>query len=397
MKKQILCVHLLNDYSGSPLVFSEAIKGLVNKNYKITVFTNQTEGFLSNIEGVEYRPIFYKWHRFKIITLFYYLWSQVSLFFKILRNGKKVEAIYINTLLPFGAALAAKLLNKKTVYHLHETSIKPQILKYFLLKTVEKTADRVIYVSNFLKNKEPLQNVKCSTIYNALPAAFSEVSEDYLIQKKINQPERFYGKGINPDPITTTCNLKVLMLCSLKAYKGVFEMVEIAKQCPSMTFMLVLNAAQSDIDTFFHNTKLPKNLQLFPTQKNVHPFYQNTQVVLNLSRPTEWVETFGMTALEAMSYGLPTIVPPVGGIAEVVQHNKNGFLISVSDLENIIIQLKELCKNSILYQEVSKNAIIRAQDFSIERMQYKVCQVFSNNDNVQKMENNTINEKKQTA
>ena len=34
------------------------------------------------------------------------------------------------------------------------------------------------------------------------------------------------------------------------------------------------------------------------------------------------IETFGLTALEAMAFGLPVIVPTVGGIAEMVEELK---------------------------------------------------------------------------
>ena len=49
-------------------------------------------------------------------------WLFAKLFFKI--NSR--DTVYINTLLPFGAALAAKLRGCKVVYHVHEVSVKPQ-------------------------------------------------------------------------------------------------------------------------------------------------------------------------------------------------------------------------------------------------------------------------------
>jgi len=37
------------------------------------------------------------------------------------------------------------------------------------------------------------------------------------------------------------------------------------------------------------------------------------------------VETFGLTILEGMTYKLPAIVPPVGGVIELVEENKMVF------------------------------------------------------------------------
>jgi glycosyltransferase involved in cell wall biosynthesis len=43
---------------------------------------------------------------------------------------------------------------------------------------------------------------------------------------------------------------------------------------------------------------------------------------VNLSDKTQFIETFGMTALETMAAGLPVIVPTEGGIAEML---RDGF------------------------------------------------------------------------
>jgi len=51
------------------------------------------------------------------------------------------------------------------------------------------------------------------------------------------------------------------------------------------------------------------NLQIISRQNDVTPFYNEASIVLNLSDKQRFVETFGLTALEAMSAGLPVIVP----------------------------------------------------------------------------------------
>lgn len=162
------------------------------------------------------------------------------------------------------------------------------------------------------------------------------------------------------------------MICSLKEYKGVFEFVKLAGSLPDIKFELVVNATFEALSDFFKDTTIPKNLKIFPVQRNVHAFYSRAFMVLNLSHPDKWVETFGLTALEAMCYGVPVIVPPVGGIAELVQHGVNGFRIDVREFITIKSTIKRLWSSSDEYQRFSVNAKKRILDFMPDLMQTRI-------------------------
>ena len=50
--KKVICFHLYNDYSGSPRVLSLVIRALVEKGYQVELYTSNTDGFLTGLEGV---------------------------------------------------------------------------------------------------------------------------------------------------------------------------------------------------------------------------------------------------------------------------------------------------------------------------------------------------------
>lgn len=353
MKAQILCIHLLNDFSGSPLILSQVIDGFLKEDYKVTIFTNQSEGFLSDISNALYKKNNYIYSTNRWITLFRFFSSQVLLFFSFLKYWNKDCIIYINTILPFSAALAGKLMNKKVIYHVHETSIKPALFKKFLFKVLELTANEAIYVSHFLQKQEPLKT-NSHIIYNAL-------SNKFLSEIENKKP--------------TQGAFKILMLCSLKKYKGVDEFVNLANILSTINFDLVLNADENEISEYFKNQVLPANLNIYPKQKNVHPFYQQADLVTNLSHPDLWVETFGMTALEAMAYGIPVIVPPVGGIAEIVTNNINGFHVDCRDTNTLIKIISHLSGDKIYYDQLSEAAFQHSQTFNISKMQATIIAI----------------------
>lgn len=357
MKKRIVCVHLFNDFSGSPLVLSQVLNGFVQKGFKVDLYTSKSsqEGFLSNLVGVSNYHYYYKWNKNKYITLVLFMFSQLLLMIRLLRYWNKDVTIYVNTILPFGAALAGKLMGKEVIYHVHETSINPPIFKRFVFFWASLCASKLIYVSNFLRKAEPIGSTPSFTVYNALSQSF--ISKVELLEEKVD--------------------FIVLMLCSLKEYKGVLEFLQLAKDLPHLKFELVLNSDKKSIDAFFASEQIPENLKLFPSQSNVHPFYRRASVVCNLSRPDQWVETFGMTALEGMLYRLPVIVPPVGGTIEVVEDKVNGYWIDCRNTSELRDKIDELASNRVLYDKMGEASLRVASKFSIEGLQDGVAAVLN--------------------
>lgn len=341
---KIFAAHLLNDYSGSPKVLSQLLKGWVAANYKVHLRTSASSpGFLTGIEGVQLHDNHYRFYRFIPVRLLVLMVSQLITLLVLLRQVSREDIVYVNTLLPFGAAIAGRTKGARVVYHIHETSVNPLVFKQFLLFWVRICATEVIYVSDFLAQEEPI-NKPSHILWNAIEDRFRERA--HLHPGKPGQHRR------------------VLMVASLKRYKGVDEFLEITRACPELSFDLVVNASEQDIEEYFSDQALPVNLQIYPAQRDVHPFYQRADIVLNLSRPDEWKETFGLTALEAMIYGLPVIVPPVGGIAEIVKDGLTGFHINGKDTDRVVTQLRALSSVPALYQTISQQAAEHAATFS---------------------------------
>lgn len=309
---KIYAFHLLNDYSGSPKVLMQLATKWVDEGHEVTLVTCAgRQGFLSDIAGVSYQFFHYQWSSNAWLRLLFLLMSQLHLVWKTLWLVKKDDLVYINTVLPFGAAFLGKIKGCRVVYHIHETSMKPLLLKKILFGIVRFAADDVVYVSRYLAHEERVPSARAHIVYNSIEPDFAQKASTF---QRPNRPPAH-----------------VLMVCSLKAYKGVNEFVELAKNLPQYQFRLVLNADQGAIDAWLLPELYPDNLEVFSTQTNLHPFYQWADLVLNLSRPDGWVETFGLTVLEGMTYGLPVIVPPVGGVTELVEEGRNGYLVDCRD------------------------------------------------------------------
>ena len=171
MEKRIWLFHILNDYSGSPLVLKNTALALEN-NHEVTICTSKGVGFLSNLHGVKYQDFVYQWSPNRWVTLIRFLYIQVYLFGLVISKRNKIDVVYVNTLLPFGAALAGWLCGKEVIYHMHEPQISPKLLFVFLSSVASRTADKVVFVSNYLKSCFPQLRSRGIVIPNVLNKSF---------------------------------------------------------------------------------------------------------------------------------------------------------------------------------------------------------------------------------
>ena len=349
MKKKIVAVHLLNNYTGSPLVLSHALAAFKQGGWEVHLHTNKGPGFLDNVEVDQQIHAWYVWHPNKYRRLIHFFLSQFLVFFSLLRYWRQPVIIYANTILPFGAGLAGWLMRKRVIYHIHETEFQPPAFTKLLLWVIRKTANKLIFVSRYLQEYHHFPGIKQTVIYNALSPDFVEKATK--ISKNNAQGDEF----------------EILMMCSLKKAKGIFEFIELAHKLPKLHFTLVISSTEEHISSFLGEIDLPSNLTLKPLQKDVHPFYAKADLLLSLSHPDEWPETFGMTIVEGLTYGLPAIVPAIGAPLEIIEEGKQGFHLNVDQLDQIADKIWELYEGEHERMQMAEQAKIRAGDFSMER------------------------------
>ncbi|MCG6137411.1 MAG: glycosyltransferase family 4 protein [Nostoc sp. LLA-1] len=78
-------------------------------------------------------------------------------------------------------------------------------------------------------------------------------------------------------------------------------------------------------------------------------------------------EGLPMALLEAMSWGLPVITTPVGGIPELVIPDQNGLLVKPGNIKELSIAMQNLVANQELRQEIGNNARESIQPFDVNK------------------------------
>lgn len=108
-------------------------------------------------------------------------------------------------------------------------------------------------------------------------------------------------------------------------------------------------------------------------QKRVAKLLSISDVNLLLSEK----ESFGLVILEAMACGVPVIGTNIGGIPEVIEHGKSGYICELGDFEAISSYAVNLLKNERLQKKMSAAAITRAsKTFHQEKIVLQYEQIY---------------------
>ncbi|MBV8634600.1 MAG: glycosyltransferase family 4 protein [Burkholderiaceae bacterium] len=84
--------------------------------------------------------------------------------------------------------------------------------------------------------------------------------------------------------------------------------------------------------------------------------------------PSEWYENCPMSVIEAMAYGKPVIGSRMGGIPELVDEGKTGFLFEAGNAEQLTTAVEHLMAQPALRRQMGEAARLRVErEFTLER------------------------------
>ena len=85
-------------------------------------------------------------------------------------------------------------------------------------------------------------------------------------------------------------------------------------------------------------------------------------------------ESFGLAALEAMACEVPVVASNVGGLPEVIDHGRNGFLHPPDDLDGMARSALALLTDPVLHRRVAaaahekvRSTVLRRKDRPVLR------------------------------
>lgn len=151
----------------------------------------------------------------------------------------------------------------------------------------------------------------------------------------------------------------LLFVGDITRQKGVHTLIEAHQGLDGERPTLLL-IGRTDIDS---PTKLPADVQLvngWPHHLVVNAFQHSLAAVL----PSEWPDPCPTTVLEAMALGTPVITTRVGGMVDMVTHERSGLLVEPGDVRDLRQSIQRLIGDPALRFRLVAGAKEAVQPFT---------------------------------
>ena len=163
---------------------------------------------------------------------------------------------------------------------------------------------------------------------------------------------------------------KVLLhVSNFRPVKRVLDVVRIfervAREVDAVLLMVGEGPERSSAQALARRLGLGDRLRFMGTQHAIEEIVGLADVFL---LPSE-LESFGLSALEAMARGVPVVGSDAGGLPEVVRHAESGFLLPVGDVDGMAARTIEILKDDERRREMGEAARHRVESlFDAERV-----------------------------
>jgi N-acetyl-alpha-D-glucosaminyl L-malate synthase BshA len=143
----------------------------------------------------------------------------------------------------------------------------------------------------------------------------------------------------------------------------IFDRVQ--QKVPSRLLMVGDGPERSNAEWLVRSKRLGCQVVFLGKQDSIGEILSISDLML---LPSE-TESFGLVALEAMACEVPVVASRVGGVPEVVRHEKDGFLASVGDVDGMAARAIDVLSNDQKRAAMGANARQQALDnFSADKI-----------------------------
>jgi L-malate glycosyltransferase len=188
-------------------------------------------------------------------------------------------------------------------------------------------------------------------------------------------------------PPATTDSPRILYVGRLIEWKGVDTlvqaMVEVLQENPRAFLTIVgIGEELGNLEKLVHELRIEDHVEFLGqvSDERLLDLYAGASILVLPSRPSQGIvmEGLGVVLLEAMSHGVPVIGSNVGGIPDIIDDGKNGYLFPWNDEKILAEKMISLLSDTALSRQFRQNGYetVRTR-FSWDEISREFFEVYS--------------------
>lgn len=299
---------------------------------------------------------------------------KVSTFLQLMHliDSHKIEIVHWNLYNPMNMYVELLTFVKAGVMHFMTDHISrtssgensSQSVKRWIKMILFRCYDKVGGISNFIL--EDLRKQRC---WGSL------FRQHHFINTERFKPNPYVRAKIR-DRHNVADRFVILVVAHLIPEKGVDVVLKALKALPAHVVLWIVGEGmeRDSLETMTRQLNLKERVVFWGLQENVEPYMQTADCFVC---PSIWGEAAGLVNLEALACGLPVIASSVGGIPELIDEGKTGFLFPAGDHIALTERITQLLSVPMLSHAMGERARSTAVDrFSIESKLDELLKVY---------------------
>ena len=212
-------------------------------------------------------------------------------------------------------------------------------------------SDGVTAISNYLRDRTQ----RVFDVKNKIEVIYNSVNCDVYYRNPVIEAQMRAEYAPNGERV-------LLHLSNFRPVKRITDVIEIFervhKQIPSKLLLIGDGPDRSVAEWLAVQKDIQRDVVFLGKQDQIHEKLSVGDLML---LPSE-LESFGLAALEAMACEVVPISTRAGGVPEVIDHGKTGFLADVGDVETMARYALELLSDEPRLRAMGKQARAGAMD-----------------------------------
>lgn len=250
------------------------------------------------------------------------------------------------------------IITEHTVTSKYLPSTRLAGLRHLLIKTLYKKADRIVAVSQGVRNdlqyNFAVPTEKLRVVHNSID--FS------VIREMLNQSPQHLWYSQKDQPII----IAIGRLVPYKRYDIILKaFAKVRKIIPCRLVILGEGPLLQELMELSRTLEISDDVAFLGFQSNPYSFLTRSDVLVLTSD----FEGFGNVIVEAMACGVPVVATRCPfGPGEIITNKLNGLLVPIGDIEAISNSLRTVLQNHSLREPLAIEGEKRANDFTLEIM-----------------------------